>query len=116
MAILLNTKENRCFPRVDFHSEARYQLRGKPDFGYVVSNDISCGGLRFTSNKFIPTSTLMMLEINVLNRVLRPVGKVSWSTPLAHSDRNQMGVEFMEFNTLERNFLRDFVNMQLGQS
>jgi len=113
MAILTNSKENRFFPRVDFHSQLRYQLRGKQDFDNVLCNDISCGGVRFTSNRFIPTSTLVMLEINVLNRVLRPIGKVAWSTPLAHSDRNQMGVEFMEFNNLERNYLKDFVNMQL---
>lgn len=114
MAILGKSKENRCFPRVDFHSQIRYQLRGRPDFDNVLGNDISCGGLRFTSDKFIPTSTFVMLEVNVLNRVLRPIGKVAWSTPVAHSDRNQTGVEFMEFNTLEKNYLRDFVNMQLG--
>lgn len=114
MASLVNTKENRCFPRIDFHSQVRYQLRGKSDFDNVLSNDISCGGLRFTSDKFIPTSTLVMLEVNVLNRVLRPIGKIAWSTPVAHSDRNQTGVEFMEFNALERDYLRDFVNMQAG--
>jgi len=113
MAILTNSKENRIFPRVDFHSQLRYQLRGKPEFDNVLCNDISCGGVRFTSERFIPTSTLVMLEINVLNRVLRPIGKVAWSTPVAHSDRKQTGVEFMEFNTLERNYLKDFVNMQL---
>jgi Tfp pilus assembly protein PilZ len=114
MAILGKSKENRCFPRIDFHSPIRYQLRGKSDFDNVLSNDISCGGLRFSSDRFIPTSTMVMLEINVLNRILRPMGKIAWSTPVAHSDRNQTGVEFMEFNTLERNYLRDFVNMQLG--
>ena len=116
MAILTNSKENRFFPRVDFHSQLRYQLRGKPDFDNVLCNDISCGGVRFTSDRFIPTSSLVMLEINVLNRVLRPIGKVAWSIPVAHSDRNQMGVEFMEFNALERNYLKDFVNMQLEES
>jgi len=116
MAILANVKENRSFPRIDFHSEIRYQLRGKSDFDNVLSNDISCGGLRFTSDRFIPTSTLVMLEVNVLNRVLRPMGKVAWSMPVAHSDRNQTGIEFMEFDTLERNYLRDFVNMQRGES
>ncbi|MBU0547842.1 MAG: PilZ domain-containing protein [Candidatus Omnitrophica bacterium] len=116
MVILGRSKENRCFPRVGFHSQIRYQLRGKPDFDNVLSNDISCGGVRFTSERFIPTSTLVMLEINVLNRVLRPIGKIAWSAPVAHSDRNQTGVEFMEFNAPERNYLRDFVNMQLGEA
>lgn len=107
-------KENRCFPRIDFHSKIRYQVRGKPDFESALAKDISCGGLRFTNEKFVPTSTAVMLEINVLNRILRPVGRVAWSTPLPHSNRNQTGIEFIEFNMLEKNYLKDFVNIQLG--
>lgn len=106
-------KENRCFPRLEFHSKIRYQYRGKPDFDSGISRDISCGGLRLTSEQFIPTSTLIMLEINVLNRILRPVGKVAWSMPLAHSNRNQTGIEFVEFNPVEQNYLKDFIAMQV---
>ncbi len=112
--MVILSKENRSTPRLDFHSGIRYQLRGKPDFTNAVSSDISCGGLRFTTDRFIPTSVPVMLEINVLNRVLRPIGKVAWSMPLAHSDRNQLGIEFIEFGILEKNYLRDFVNMRLS--
>jgi Tfp pilus assembly protein PilZ len=114
MPNLARKEEMRFSPRVDFHTQLRYQLRGKPEFANAVSSDISCGGLKFTTDKFIPTSVPVMLEINVLNRVLRPIGKVAWSTPLAHSDRNQMGIEFVEFDMLEKNYLKDFVNMQLS--
>ncbi len=107
-------KENRSYPRLDFHSEIRYQLRGKQDFDNAISNNISSGGVRFTNQKFIPASTLLMLEINVGNRVLRPIGRVAWSNSLAHTDRNQMGIEFVEFNNLERDYLNDFIKMQVG--
>jgi hypothetical protein len=90
----------------------RYQLRGKPEFGNAISNDISCGGLKFTSNNFIPTLTALMLEINVLNRVLRPIGRVAWSSSVAYSNRSHVGVEFIEFNPLEKNYLKEFINMQ----
>jgi hypothetical protein len=113
METLNKQNENRCFPRLEFHSKVRYQFRGKPDFDSGISRDISCGGLRLTNEQFIPTSTLVMLEINVLNRILRPVGKVAWSMPLAHSNRNQTGIEFVEFNTIERNYLKDFIDMQM---
>jgi hypothetical protein len=106
-------KENRCTPRLNFRSEIRYQLRGKPDFDSGISKDISCGGLRLTNEQFIPTSSLVMLEINVLNRILRPIGKVAWSMPLAHSNRNQTGIEFVEFSGTERNYLKDFIDMQI---
>ena len=113
MAALKKQKENRCFSRLNFYSKIRYQYRGKPDFDSGVSKDISCGGLRLTNEQFIPTSTLVMLEINVLNRVLRPVGKVAWSMPLAHSNRNQTGIEFIEFNNVEQKYLKDFIDMQV---
>ena len=114
MVILAKKEEKRFSPRIDFHSQVRYQLRGKPDFDNALTSDISCGGLRFTSNRFIPTSTAVMFEINVLNRVLRPIGKVAWTAPLPHSDRNQLGIEFVEFDRIERNYLDDFVNMHLS--
>ena len=114
MSISTRKEERRLFPRVGFHSQIRYQLRGKPDFNNALSDDISCGGLKFTGDRFIPTATPVMLEINVLNRVLRPVGRVAWSTVLPHSNRSQLGIEFVEFNMLEKNYLRDFVDMQLS--
>lgn len=114
MDLLPERKENRCFPRINFHSKVHYQIRGKPDFDSALTNDISCGGLRFTNDRFVPTLTAVMLEINVLNRVLRPIGKVAWSTPLPHSNRNQTGIEFVEFNLSERKYLKDFIDMQLG--
>lgn len=110
----LKRRENRTFPRIEFHSKINYQIRGKPVFDSAITRDISCGGLKFTNDSFVPTSTAIMLEINVLNRVLRPIGRVAWSTPLPHSNRNQTGVEFIEFNTRERDYLKEFVNMQLG--
>lgn len=113
MVPFINQKENRCFPRIDFHSELRYQLRGKPNFDNALSDDISCGGLKFTTSRFVPVETPVMLEINVLNRVIRPIARVAWSRNLAHSDQNQMGVEFIEFNALEKKYLGDFINMQL---
>jgi PilZ domain len=106
-------KENRCFPRLAFNSKVRYQFRGKPDFDSGISNDISCGGLKLTNEQFIPPASLVMLEIKVLNRILRPIGKVAWSQPLAHSHRSQTGIEFVEFNSAERNYLKDFIGMQM---
>ena len=114
MAILVKNEEKRFTPRVDFHSRIRYQLRGEADFDNAVCSDISCGGLKFTGERFIPTSTPVMFEINVLNRILKPIGRVAWSTAIPHSDRNQLGIEFVEFNMLEKNYLRDFINMQLS--
>ncbi|MFH1281132.1 MAG: PilZ domain-containing protein [Candidatus Omnitrophota bacterium] len=104
--------EQRRSPRVGFHSRIRYQFRGRPDFDSGVSRDISYTGLKLANEQFIPTCALVMLEINIFNRVLRPIGKVAWSRALAHSNRNQTGIEFIEFDVLEHKCLKDFIDMR----
>jgi len=111
MATLPQGKENRNFSRIDFHSKVRFQIRGKPDFDSALTRDISCGGLRFVNEMFLPAQTTIMLEISILNRVLRPIARVAWSNPLAHSNRSQTGVEFIEFDNLEKSYLKDFINL-----
>lgn len=113
MGLMEKQKENRLFPRLPFHSKVRYQFRGRPDFDSGICKDISIGGLKLASEQFIPPNTLVMLEINVLNRVLQPVGKVAWSMPLAHSNRSLTGIEFVEFDEFQKNYLKEFIGIQI---
>lgn len=108
-------EEKRRFPRIKLKTPLRYQIRGAPDFDNVTTNDISQGGISFVSDKFISPATLLMLEINVLSRILRPIGKVVCAQPLPHSDRNRLGIEFLEFNPEEKNYLQDYVKLRMGQ-
>ncbi len=104
--------EKRRFPRIEFHAPLRYQIRGIPEFNNTVGEDISCQGVAFTSAKFIAPGTSLMLEISLLSRCLKPIGKIAWSHPLPHCDRYKAGVEFLELNRDEKNFLTDYVEMQ----
>jgi len=108
-------EEKRHFPRIRFKSPVRYQVRGIPEFDNALCDNISEGGIGFITNRFIPPSTLLMLEINVLSRILRPIGRIVSSLPLPHSERNRLGIEFIEFENNEKHYLQDFVNMQLAQ-
>jgi len=112
---MLRVENKRHSPRVRLKTPLHYQLRGRQEFENVVSDDISEGGLSFVGNRFIPSSTLLMLEINVLSRILRPIGRIAWSSPIPHSDRNRLGVEFVEVAPNEKHYLSDYVKMQLGQ-
>jgi hypothetical protein len=113
MALVLG--EKRQFPRILWHAPIHYQIRGRPEFNNVVSDDISSGGLRFVTDNFIPPGTLLMLEINLLSQMLRPLGKTIWSQPIPHSDRYSTGIEFQELGLKEKDYLKDFINMQLGK-
>ncbi|MBN2831486.1 MAG: PilZ domain-containing protein [Candidatus Omnitrophica bacterium] len=108
----MQREEKRRFRRIDLHTPVRYQIRGESDFDNTVSDNISAGGLAFNSLKFIPPSTAVMLEIGLLCRMLHPIGRVSWCQPLPHSNRNRLGVEFVEFSFSEKSFLSEYINIK----
>ena len=113
--LILEQEGKRRFKRVDLHAPVRFQVRGTPDFDNTISDNISEGGVAFNAFKFIPPQTPVMLEVNLLSKILHPIGRVSWCQPLPHSERSRLGIEFTEFDSLERNFLRDYVSMQSDQ-
>ena len=108
----MSSEENRRFERVNLHTALRYQVRGTSDFDNAVSENISEGGLAFSSSKFIPPATPVMLEVSLLSKILHPIGRVSWCQPLPHSDMNRLGVEFLEFDASEKKHLSDYIGMQ----
>jgi len=105
-------EEKRRFPRIKFNSPLRFQIRGTPAFNNTVINDISSGGIGFTADNFIPPSTNLMLEINILSHVVKPIGRVAWSSPLPHCNRYRLGIEFVELDLRDRTFLNDYIDMQ----
>lgn len=107
--------EKRNFPRIKLRTPVRFQIRGMPRFNSTISDDISLGGLGMVNNDFIAPQTQVMLEINVLSRILRPVGTVAWSYPLSHSDRYRVGIKFLELDPREKTYLGDFIDMQRGK-
>lgn len=109
------SEDKRRFPRVELKTPLRYQVRGGLEFNSCISDDISVGGIKCTNNGFIPPLTKVMLEISLLSRVLSPVGMVTWASPLAHSSRYRLGIEFIELGESEKNYLSDYINMQRGR-
>ena len=71
--------------------------------------------MRFFNDDFIAPNTPVMMEMNILSRVLRPVGRIAWSAPIPHSDRYAMGVEFVEFENEEKRYLQDYIDMHSGR-
>lgn len=107
-----NPAEKRRFERVSLTTPMRFQVRGSPAFDNSVLEDICVGGACFLSDKFIPVSTPLMLELNVLSRILHPIGKVAWTAALPRSGRNRIGIEFLELNQVEKNYLGDFITLK----
>lgn len=108
---MLEEAEKRRFPRIGLNSPIRYQARGNPRIDTAVCDNISCGGIAFTGFNFIPKTTPIMIEISVLSKILRPVGRVAWTQSVAHSERNKLGIEFLEWDPSEKNYLSDYINL-----
>ena len=105
-------REKRCFPRVRLKTPLLYKIRGLPQANNALCEDISLGGISFINNGFMAPSTLVSLGISVLSRTLRPSARIAWSQPLPHSDRYRVGVEFLELDLGEKNYLSDYIDMQ----
>ena len=112
----INLEARRRSQRIDLRAEMRFYVRGSAsEFSSVISNNISATGVSFNANRFIAPQTPLMLEIDVLSKVLHPIGRVAWCQPLPHSYRNSFGVEFLEIDPLEKNYLQDYINMQTNR-
>lgn len=110
------TKEEnkRRFPRIHIQSQLRYQVRGSPEISNTVADNISVGGLSFIGNSFIAPLTNLNLEVDVLSRILNITGKVAWASPLPHSDRYRLGVEFVEFDEMQERYLSDYIDLHMA--
>ncbi|MFH0826753.1 MAG: PilZ domain-containing protein [Candidatus Omnitrophota bacterium] len=109
--MVLESKDKRRFPRISLRTALRCQVRGESRFTSTISDNLSASGVSFTFEKFIAPTTPVMLEINLLSKVLRPFGRIVWNSPLPHSDRNRLGVQFTELNAIEKKYLADFIDM-----
>ncbi len=107
-------KELRLFPRLNFSGPLRCQVRGSQEIVGTVGEDLSASGVKFVSDKFIPPHTPVMLEINLLSQVVRPIAQIIWSTPFPRQDKFHLGARFLEWNPQEKKSLSDFLNMKLN--
>lgn len=112
--IAMNNK--RLYPRIDFKGQLHYQVRGSHDYTNTVVEDISAGGVAFINDRYLAPQTQLNLEINLNNRLMRPIGTVVWTAPMAHADMYRSGVQFMEFDQHEKKLLSEFVGMRLEQT
>jgi len=108
-------EEKRNFPRIKIRTPISCQIKNTHEFNNTVCGDISLGGVGFINNKFIAPQTPVELEINILSRILRPRGRTIWATHLSHSDRYRSGIEFLALDLQEKNYLKDFIDMQMGK-
>ncbi|MDD2702565.1 MAG: PilZ domain-containing protein [Candidatus Omnitrophica bacterium] len=106
-------ENRRRFSRVRYRTPLRYQIRGQSQFRDVETADLSVGGLSFTDGSFLPLNTPLRLEINLpYNKTLKSEGKIVWTSALPHSDSYHLGVEFLNMDRREMEYLDRLLSNQ----
>ena len=112
---IFDQEEKRRSPRIRLGAPLRYQVRGAPEFRNALSENISRDGVSFTCANFLAPSTHLMLEMSILSRALTSAARVAWAKPIVHSDNYRLGVEFVELNPKERDYIGDYIDTRLNR-
>ena len=110
-----STEEKRQSPRINTKCPTRYQIKRGGFFASALTEDLSLLGVRLNADRFFPLGINLKIELNILSKVINPIGRVVWSQPLSHSDRYQMGIQFIEINPQDRNFLSEYINTHVPE-
>ncbi len=103
-------KEQREFERIKLKTPLHYQVISRTESVNAQSQDISINGVGFISNSFIAPKALLDIQLQIAGNLFTPLGQVRWSAALPYSDRYRIGVEFREFNQVQKGRLKDFLD------
>ena len=106
-------QEKRQNTRLSVAVPLRYQIRGTQKFGNTLTKNISSGGLGFLADRFIKPQTHLMLDVNLLTKNINSIANVKWAGYLSHSDKYQIGLEFIGIEPGDRNYISDYIDLSL---
>ena len=109
--------EKRQAPRVKTGIPIRYKELGDGAETFGVGSfttDVSTGGLRFGTNKFISAARRLMLEIDIptLTKPIKAVSKVAWirKADAGEDYQYQVGSQFMEITQKDQDLIAKYLN------
>ena len=92
-----------------------YQKKMEECSGETV--DISPGGMRFESPRFLPTDSLLEVQVSLGKLSLNTLGVVRWIKPLdKKGERFLVGMEFLEMPDKMKKELEDFIVKEIKES
>lgn len=109
--------ERRRFPRVKSYAPIQYKEIGRlsEPFMACLSKDIGEGGVKLTSNEFIPLDRKLIVELFLHNSTgpLKAIARVAWVTQMPYADRYMMGLEFIDFPEDHKKVVREYVEKKI---
>jgi len=106
--------ERRKFVRVRCSQPLRYRELGAnhSEFHETFALDISEGGVRFRTDRFVSKGGKLLLEMNLApaQQMVKAVVQPAWNRALTGFHECELGVSFLELAEFDRNSIRDFVS------
>lgn len=107
--ILLNMAENyaerRNSMRAGISFPVEYDLLPDNRYFYTVSKDLSRGGAKIITERFIPKGNTIKMHLNIIDQVVEVKARVAWCNKDRVSERYLTGVEFVEINKIHEGAL-----------
>ena len=109
-------EEKRRFHRIESRFPLKYKDLRKMDeeFRGTVSKNVSEGGVRFRSDRFISLACRLVVELNLPTKPepIRAISKITWIRKLPAGDDYEVGNQFLEINRQDREIIRNFIKEQ----
>jgi c-di-GMP-binding flagellar brake protein YcgR len=109
--------DRRQWARVDMHAPLKFREVGEFNRSPLDSEtrDISEGGVRFATDRFIPKDSKLVVNIDLNNMPsVKATAKVVWSTRDSHTNMYEVGIEFETINSETRVQLSNIVRKNLN--
>ena len=112
-----NFNEKRRFPRIEGRFPLKYRdlRKAEEESRGSISKNLSEGGVRFRSDRFISLACRLVVELNLpaLPKPIKAISKVTWIKKLPAGDDYEIGNQFLEITREDKNIIQDFVEKQL---
>ena len=102
--------DKRKFPRVGVSFPVECKPLPTRNYFYTVSKDISLGGVKIVSNRFLPKDDLVKVNINLIDSILDLKAKVAWCNKERSAERYSTGLQFVETTESSKKKLFQFLN------
>jgi len=102
--------ERREYPRMGISFPVECASLPQRKYFYTVSKNLSLGGVKIISYKFIPKEKLLKLDLNFIDQVLKLKVKVAWCNQERAAGRYLVGLEFVEADEMTKNSISEFLN------
>lgn len=88
--------DKRRYPRHRVAFPIEHQRIGVCEYSYTVTKDLSLGGVKILSDKFVPKGRSLRVKLNLVKKVFNFKTEVAWCTKERFSDRYYLGCKFTE--------------------